>query len=158
MQNFYILFVPCNVSRFINRKNIFEGQKIVVNLETNQASLNHDKYAARAVQVERTVGLVFSHAVLETVEHIPLEISRVCHFFLLEAHTSIVGDVIDTQARRSPIPSVGLEVKLRLRFSGPAPKTHLMKRLIKYSWEYGGEGEQDQDEEGADDEEIICLI
>ena len=79
-----------------------------------------------------------------------------------------MGRVIDTspEDRQCLMPSVGLEIKLLLKFSGPAPKTHLMKRLVnksKYSWQYGDEitrereQDEEQEEEGQGDNEEELL-
>ena len=53
----------------------------------------------------------------------------------------INGVVEDSRHRRSPIPSGGLEVKLKLTFKGLGDIVYKMKQLIResYSWEYTGE-------------------
>ena len=43
-----------------------------------------------------------------TVGHIPVEISRLCHYFLLNGGL-IEGKVVDNKPRGSPIPSGGQE-------------------------------------------------
>ncbi len=102
-----------------------------------------------------------------TVGHIPMEISRLCHYFLLEGGT-IEGQLVDTKPRRSPIPSAGLEVKLTLKCStvgnqarGPYRQDGVGVR--EYGWDYTGEGrpidhpdpedmETDTSEEEAEEE------
>ena len=54
--------------------------------------------------------------ILVTVGHIPMEISRLCHYFLASDGV-INGYLVDVKPRRSPIPSAGLEVRLELQFS-----------------------------------------
>ena len=51
------------------------------------------------------------------------------------------GVVEDNRHRRSPIPSGGLEVKLKLTCKGLGDIVYKMKQLIReaYSWEYTGE-------------------
>ena len=53
----------------------------------------------------------------------------------------INGVVEDSRHRLSPIPSGGLEVKLKLTFKGLGDIVYKMKQLIResYSWEYTGE-------------------
>ena len=75
-----------------------------------------------------------------TVGHVPLEISRLCFYFLQDEGSVISGKVVDTRPRRSSISSAGLEVKLMLKFSGRAGTVDVMKQQIrqKYSWDYTG--------------------
>ena len=77
---------------------------------------------------------------LVTVGHIPLEVSKLCHYFMCHGG-EINGVVEDSRQRRSPIPSGGLEVKLKLNFQGLGDIVYKMKQLIReaYSWEYTGE-------------------
>ena len=50
----------------------------------------------------------------------------------------ISGVVEDSRHRRSPIPSGGLEVKLKLTFKGLGDIVYKMKKLIReaYTWEF----------------------
>ena len=71
----------------------------------------------------------------------------------------IDGVVEDSRHRRSPIPSGGLEIKLRLTFKGLGDIVYKMRQLIResYSWEYTGEQrytEQVELDPLEDDEEI----
>ena len=68
------------------------------------------------MQITELAGVLVPTAV--TVGHIPMEISRCCSFFI-DLGGSISGIVVDVKARRSPIPSAGLEIKLSLTFRGP---------------------------------------
>ena len=67
------------------------------------------------------------------------------------------------KARRSPIPSAGLEIKLSLTFRGPQELTNKMKALLRfnYSWDYTGEAppqrtdpQRGSSAEDSSDEEI----
>ena len=54
---------------------------------------------------------------LVTVEHVPLEISKICHYFFIHGG-KISGTVEISKPRKSPIPSGDLEIKLNLTFRG----------------------------------------
>ena len=56
-------------------------------------------------------------AQLVTVGHVPLQVSKLCYYFMCH-NGEISGVVEDSRHRRSPIPSGGLEVKLKLTFKG----------------------------------------
>ena len=83
---------------------------------------------------------------LVTVGHVPLEVSKLCYYFICH-NVEISGVVEDSRHRRSPIPSGGLEVKLKLTFKGLGDIVCKMKQLIReaYTWEYTGE-QPDRDE------------
>ena len=68
-----------------------------------------------------------------TVGHVPLEVSRLYHYFLANGGT-ICGIVDDTRPRRSPIPSGGLEIKLKLKFQAPAKLADKMKVFIRNAY------------------------
>ena len=99
-------------------------------------------------------------AQLVTVGRVPLEVSKLCYYFMCH-NGEISGVVEDSRHRRSPIPSGGLEVKLKLTFKGLGDIVYKMKQLIReaYTWEYTGE-QPDRDEPvplEEDDEEEIDL-
>ena len=64
-----------------------------------------------------------------TVGHVPLEVSKLCYFFMQHGGR-ITGKVFDTKRRLSPIPSGGLEIKLQLTFTGQGDLSCKMKRLL----------------------------
>ena len=76
-------------------------------------------------------------AQLVTVGHVPLEVSKLCYYFMCH-NAEISGVVEDSRHRRSPIPSRGLEVKLKLTFKGLRDIVYKMKKLIReaYTWEF----------------------
>ena len=88
-----------------------------------------------------------------TVGHIPLEVSRLCHYFIVHGG-QISGIVEDTKPRRSPIPSGRLEIKLRLTFKGVALLADRMKVLLRRAYDYEYDGEQ-EDQEAAEEEEQL---
>ena len=99
-------------------------------------------------------------AQLVTVGHVPLEVSKLCYYFMRH-NGEISGVVEDSRHRRSPIPSGGLEVNLKLTFKDLGDIVYKMKKLIReaYTWEYTGE-QPDRDEPvplEEDDEEEIDL-
>ena len=78
-------------------------------------------------------GLLVAHLV--TVGHVPLELSKLCYYFMRH-NGEISGVVEDSRHRRSPKPSGGLEVKLKLTFKGLGDIVYKMKQLIReaYTW------------------------
>ncbi|MCP4489193.1 MAG: hypothetical protein GY820_18055 [Gammaproteobacteria bacterium] len=87
---------------------------------------------------------------VDVVGHVPLEVSRYCWFFILRGGR-ISGEVVDLKARRSPIPSGGMEIKLELRFTGPARLVCRMRELIAtYSWDYNVNVQVDDQQEEDD--------
>ena len=122
--------------RIFWEQEFFVGQPVVVQHESDPDSLQHDRFAC-AVKCVLQSGVL--HPVRRTVGHIPLEISKYFHHFLSRFGT-IEGKVEDTHPRRSPIPSGGLEIKLKLTFRGPQWLVIQMREFIKeaYSWDYTG--------------------
>ena len=93
---------------------------------------------------------------LVTVGHVPLEISKICHYFITHGG-EISGTVEDSKPRRSPIPSGGLVVKLSLTFKSRVTRGDLidkLKLLLReaYTWDYTGE--QTQGERGDDEDDL----
>ena len=93
---------------------------------------------------------------LVTVGHVPLEISKICHYFITHGG-EISGTVEDSKPRRSPIPSGGLVVKLSLTFKSRGDLIDKLKLLLReaYTWDYTGEqtqGERDDDEDDLNEE------
>ena len=103
-------------------------------------SLQHDRYACAVKRIKDGRGLLVDVPQLATVGHIPLEVSKHCHYFMCHGG-EINGVVEDSRHRLSPIPSGGLEIKLKLTFKGLGDIVYKMKQLIResYSWEYTGE-------------------
>ncbi len=90
-----------------------------------------------------------------TVGHIPLEVNKLCHYFIVH-RGQISGIFDDTKPRRSPIPSGGLAIKLRLTFKGVALLTDRMKVLLRRAYDYEYDGEQ-EDQETAEKEQLELL-
>ena len=68
---------------------------------------------------------------LETVGHIPREISRHTYFYIKEEGGRIDGFVLSTGYRPSPIPGGGLQVPLMMTFGSPRYVTHQkMKNFV----------------------------
>ena len=61
---------------------------------------------------------------LETVGHIPREVSRDTYFYIKEEGGHIDGSVLSTRYRPSSIPSGGLEIPLMMTFRSPRSITH----------------------------------
>ena len=59
----------------------------------------------------------------------------------------ICGIVDDTRPRRTPIPSGGLEIKLKLKFQAPTKLADKMKVFIRNAYDYN------LDEVNADDDD-----
>ena len=77
------------------------GDKIIVEIETNNSSKSVDSYAC-AIKIKHK----FFHPWL-TVGQIPREISRHCYLFLKKGG-NITGHLICTNCKLSPIPVGGL--------------------------------------------------
>ena len=82
--------------------------KVRVEIETDEKSKKIDPYCcAIKASVDQQI---------QTVGHIPREISRHVYFFLKEENGSIDGTVKSIQYKPSPIPAGGLEIPLTLTF------------------------------------------
>ena len=108
--------------------DIYDGEKVTIHRETNDVSLQHDRYACAVKRIKDGRGYLVPQLV--TVGHIPLEVSKLCHYFMCHGG-EIYGVVEDSRHRLSPIPSGGLEVKLKLTFKGLGDIVYEMKRLIQ---------------------------
>lgn len=87
------------------------GQQVIVDKETNPASIAEDPRCC--VIRTKISGSVYCRYI--TIGHIPREISRYVWWFI--HHGGMVdGVVVDLNKRRSPIPSGGTEIKLKLYF------------------------------------------
>ena len=113
---------------------------VTIERDTSQESLKVDRYCCA---VKRTKADVVFVPIKLTV---PLEVSRLCHYFLANGGT-ISGIVNDTRPRRSPIPSGGLEIKLKPKFQAPAKLTDKMKVFIRNAYD------NNFDEVNADDDD-----
>ena len=80
------------------------GQEISVQLERNKNSKKIDPYFCA---IKTMVS-----GKLETVDHIPREVSRHTYFYIKEEGGRIDGSVLSTRYRPSTIPSGGLEIPL----------------------------------------------
>ena len=126
------------------------GDKVKVEIETNKSSKSIDPY---------TCAIKIKHKCFETwvtVGHIPMEISRLCYFFLKEGG-NITGHLICTNYKVSPIPAGGLEVPLLLTFSVKSERIfELMKSFVNDLYGYDSTGEQAKNngKESSDNEEI----
>ena len=97
-------------------ENVNIGQEISVQLETNEDSKKIDPYCcAKNIMVSGK---------LETVGHMPREVSRHTYFYIKEEGGRIDGSVLSTCYRPSPIPSGGLEISLMMTFKSPRYITH----------------------------------
>ena len=89
-----------------------------------------------------------------TCGHIPLEVSKLCHYFMVHGGL-ITGAVEDAKPRRSPIPSGGQEIKLRLTFRAVAPLADKMKVLLtlrqQYNFEFDGQQQGDINNDNGGD-------
>ena len=92
------------------------GQEISVQVETNEDSKKVDPYCC-AIKA-----MVFGK--LETVGHIPREVSRHTYFYIKDEGGRIDGSVFSTRHRPSPIHSDGLEIPLMMTFRSPRYITH----------------------------------
>ena len=110
--------------------------------ETSPGSLKIDRFSCAVCRL-KTEGAVLPVKV--TVGHIPLEVSKLCHYFIV--HGGVISGVVeDAKPRRSPIPSGGQEIKLRLTFRALAPLADKMKVLLRQAYDFEFEGQQQQDE------------
>ena len=116
-----------HVYKVVTWKDITIFDKVSVERESDPVSLKHDRFSSsiRKLKVNGDVTPVF-----ETVGHVPLEISKLCHYFLVHGG-KIEGDVLDPKPRQSPILAGGQEVKLLLEFSGRADITDKIRQLLR---------------------------
>jgi len=139
-----------HVYKNVNWDGVKANDKVAVEIEANRDSLKIDPYACA---VKAMVG---NPEKLETVGHVPREISRHVYFFLKEEGGKVDGYVLSTQYRPSPIPAGGLEIPLLLNFKSPRYVTHQkMKDFLTklYSWDFeGSKTTEDEDDEEKDEE------
>jgi len=69
-------------------------------------------------------------ALMVTVREVPLEISKLCHYFICRSG-EISGAMKDNRHRRSPIASGGIKIKMRLTLKGAGEIICKMKQLIR---------------------------
>ena len=84
------------------------NQEVPVQLESNEDSKKIDPYCC-AIKT-------MASGKLETVGHIPREVSRHTYFYIKEEGGRIDGSVLPTRYRPSPIPSRGPEIPLMMTF------------------------------------------
>ena len=121
-----------------------EGDEVQVDIETNKESIKLDPYAF-AIRVKKRL-----FGAMETVGHIPREISRHVYFFIKIEGGSVNEKALSEKYRPSLIPSGGLEIPLMLTFKCTKSITFLkMKKFISelYDYEYTGEGKSEESEE-----------
>ena len=92
------------------------GQEISVQLETNVGSKKIDPYCCA---IKTMVS-----GKLETVGHIPREVSRHTYFYIKGEGGHIDGSILSTRYCTSPIPSGGLEISLMMTFRSSRYITH----------------------------------
>ena len=98
---------------------------------------------------------------ISVVGHIPREISRFCHFFVLRGG-ELRGKVRDTNFRRSPLPQGGLEIPITLLVfkRGTTNEQYQMMRnfiINHYADPENIEAATTESEEGTDDEAMDQL-
>ena len=137
-----------HVYKAVEWNDIQLGDHVMIQRETSVDSLKIDRFSC-AVRRLKTRGLVAP--TLVTVGHVPLEISKLCHFFLIHGG-EISGVVEDIVPRRSPIPSGGLEIKLKATFKAVAPLADKMKVLLRaaYDYEFQDQGRRDNERDDPD--------
>ena len=148
-------------------ENLNISQEISVQLETNEDSKKIDPYCcAKNTMVSGK---------LETVGHIPREVSRHAYFYIKEEGGRKDHFVFSTRYRPSLIPSSGLEIPLMITFRNPRYITHqeirdFMTKLYCYDHKpVTGNVESDSDsdefhieikenvvEEGEDSEVVVA--
>ena len=129
-------------------RNVKPGNKVTVELETNDESKKIDPYCCA------TKAMVGQPPLLKPVGHIPREISRHVFYFLKE---EIEVSLHSTQYRYSPIPAGGLEIPLMLTFKSARYITHeKMKEFVTslYPYEFDPQEKSDTD----DEDEIDFII
>ena len=131
--------------------DVYDGEMVSVVRETDPNSLQHDRYACSVKRIKEGRGVLMARLV--TVGHVPLEISKICHYFIIHGG-EISGTAEDSKPRRSPIPSGGLEIKLNLTFKGRGDLIDKLKLLLRdaYNWDYTGEQTQDEGNDNEDDD------
>ena len=97
-------------------ENVNIGQEISVQLETNEDSKKIDPHCCA---IKTMVS-----GKLETVGHIPNQVSRHTYFYIKEEEGRIDGPVLSTSYRPSPIPSGELEIPFMMTFRSPRYITH----------------------------------
>ena len=128
------------------------ADKVLVEIESDKKSKEIDPYYCF---IRTSV-----NQQIETVGHIPREISSHIYFFLKDEHGHIDGTVKSIDYRPSLIPAGRLEIPLTLNFKCPRYITHTkMKEFMStlYSFDYNGNKEDERDESSSD-EEINLLI
>ena len=116
------------------------GERVTVERETSAESLKIDRFSCAVCRLKKEG--VFPVKV--TCGHIPLEVSKLCHYFMVHGGL-ITGAVEDAKPRRSPIPSGGQEIKLRLTFRAVAPLADKMKVLLRQQYNFEFDCQQQGD-------------
>ena len=123
------------------------GDKVLVEIESDKKSKEIDPYYCF---IRTSV-----NQQIETVGHIPREISSHIYFFLKDEHGHIDGTVKSIDYRPSLIPAGRLEIPLTLNFKCPRYITHTkMKEFMStlYSFDYNGNKEDERDESSSNEE------
>ena len=97
-------------------ENVNIGQEVPVQLESNEDSKKIDPYCC-AIKT-------MASGKLETVGHIPREVSRHTYFYIKEEGGRIDGSVLSTRYNPLPIHSGGLEIPLMMTSRSPSYITH----------------------------------
>ena len=61
--------------------DVYDGEMVSVVRETDPNSLQHDRYACSVKRIKEGRGVLMARLV--TVGHVPLEISKICHYFII---------------------------------------------------------------------------
>ena len=131
-------------------ENVNIDQEISVQLETNEDSKMIDPYCCA---IKTMVS-----GKLETVGHIPREVSRHTYFYIKKGGR-IDGSVLSTRYRPSPIPSGGLEVPLIMTFRIPRYITHQkMKDFMTKLYCYDHKPVTENVESDSDSDEFYLEI
>ena len=101
-----------HIYKITSWENVNIGQEISVQFETNKDFKKIDPYCCA---IKTMVS-----GKLETVGHIPREVSKHIYFYIKEEGGRTDGSVLSTRYRPSPIPSGGLEIPLMMTFRGEA--------------------------------------
>lgn len=134
-------------------KGIKVGDEVEVVIEKSKLSKEIDPYCC-AFKIQNPF-----FTVLETVGHIPREISRHVHFFLLTEGGKVSGKVSSIQYRPSPIPAGGLEIPVLLTFSSDSVSAITkMKKFMTELYNYDSEPKYTNEVEEQDEDVSSVFI
>ena len=146
-------------------KNPCKGQKVVAKKEKNKEALDIDPYAIAWTLKKK------NKLIPDVVGHVPREISRFVWFFITHGG-KIEAHVLSVKPKSSPIPSGGLEIILRVKFSIDEKHANILKhlrQLIEENYELDIESncsdgildlqlEKDEDDGDDDDDDDVDVL